>query len=643
MTELLVAGKRVTLDPAAMLGKGGEADVYRVAPDVALKVFKDQNHPDIKNLPKGPERDLLTRQAKERLAEHQKKLPAFPRHLPSGIVSPIDLARDGKGMIRGYTMPLVPGARELLMLHADKDLRKQLDPANLIALFRRLHELVVCAHQAGLVIGDFNDLNILVKDPSLPGVVPFLIDADSMQFGPFPCRMFTARFVDPLVCDATAQVPMLVAPHRTTSDWFAFAAMLFETLLWVGPFGGVHAPKDVAQRISHDARSLKRMSVLNPEVRYPKPARPYGTLPDDLLQYFLRVFEHDHREVFPKSLLENLRWTTCTDCGYTHARSMCPMCGVADPSVSLKVVVRGSVTARRIFPTPLLRGDLLTVAFQEGELTYLVHDAGQVKREDGSVVLKHSPTPDMRFRLSGHRTFIGQGPKLVVVDPRAGTELLSVDTLGHRPMFDTDATALYRVVGGRLVREGKLGVTWEDHIGDVLAGQTMIFVGEKFGFGFYRAGAIFQAFTFTDAKRSLNDRITLPPIPGQLVDAFALFSSHRVWFFVAYNHQGKLLNRCTVLDHTGGVIATHETQAGDGSWLSSIRGGCAATLPGSTHSLFVPTDEGIKRIDATPTGLVEARVFTDTEPFVHASSRLFLARGGIVVVKDHEIHLLEMK
>jgi len=643
MTELIIAGKRVRLDPSSMIGKGGEADVYRVAPDTVLKVFKSPDHPDIMGLPKGIERDQLARQAKERIAEHQLKLPAFPKNLPGGIVSPVELARDSRGLIRGYTMPLVSGARELLCLHADKDLRKTLNSEHLITLFRRLHELVIQVHKAGLVIGDFNDLNVLIRQATDASISPFLIDADSMQFGAFPCRMFTARFVDPLLCDVSASSPVLASPHRETSDWFAYTAMLFETLLWVGPFGGVHMPQDRSQKVAHDSRSLARVSVLNGEVRYPKPARPYGTLPDDLLQYFLRVFEQDHREIFPRALLENLRWTSCSTCGYVHARSMCPVCGVAGPAISQILTIRGSVTARRIFPTPRLRGDLLSVTLQEGELRYLVHDAGQVKREDGSVVLTSAPTSDMRFRLSGKRTFIGQGSRLVCVDPHRGTELLPVDTLGHRSMFDTDSTALIRVVGGRLVREGRLGVSWEEQLGDVLSGQTMIFAGEKIGFGFYRAGSIFQAFIFTDQKRSLNDAVNLPVIPGQLVDTFALFSSHRVWFFVTYNYQGRLMNRCTVLDHQGHIIATHETVSGDGSWLSSIRGGCAVTLPGPSHSLFVPTDEGIKRIDATSVGLVEVRVFTDTEPFVHASSRLFLARGGIVVVKDHEIHLLEMQ
>ncbi len=643
MRQLIVSGKRVRLDPSAMIGKGGEADVYQIGKDTALKVFKTPDHPDIKGLPKGSERDGLARQARERIAEHQFKLPAFPSGLPGGIITPTDLARDSKGLIRGYTMPLVPSARELMALHGDKDLRKQIMPTHVVSLFERLHALVVGAHKAGVVIGDFNDLNVLARKVLSAEAAPYLIDADSMQFSGFPCRMFTSRFVDPLHCDARLSAPMLSTPHTQTSDWFAFAAMLFESLLWVAPFGGVHRPKDPSQRIAHDARSLARVSVLHTDVRYPKPARPYGTLPDDLLQYFLRVFEGDHREEFPSSLLKSLRWTECTDCGYTHARTMCPICGVAGPAIAQRVTVRGMVTARRIFPTPRLRGTILQVALQEGELHYLVHDAGNIKREDGSVVLTQPPSPDMRFRISGPRTFIGQSGRLVAVDPTRSSELLSVDTLGHRAMFDTTRQYLFRVTGGRLVRDGALGVSYDEHIGDVLAGQTMIFCGENFGLGFYRAGSIFQAFTFTSARRSLNDSFDLPAIPGQLVDTFALFSSSRCWFFVTYSSGGKLINRCTVLRQDGTVIASHETTAGDGSWLSGIRGGCAATLPGPAHSLFVPTDDGVVRVDATAGGITVVRVFTDTEPFVHAGARLFLARKGIVVVKDHEIYLLEMK
>ncbi len=61
--------------------------------------------------------------------------------------------------------------------------------------------------------------------------------------------------------------------------------MLMQSLLFVGPYGGVYRPTDKKKTVLHDARPLKRITVFDPEVRYPKPARPYNMLPDDLLGY----------------------------------------------------------------------------------------------------------------------------------------------------------------------------------------------------------------------------------------------------------------------------------------------------------------------------------------------------------------------
>ena len=95
-----------------------------------------------------------------------------------------------------------------------------------------LHDAIAGLHAAGVVIGDCNDLNVLVD-----GRRVHLIDVDSYQFGGFACPMFSERFVDPRLCDAQQLVP--VRPHDADSDWFAFAVMVFRSLLGVGPWGGV--------------------------------------------------------------------------------------------------------------------------------------------------------------------------------------------------------------------------------------------------------------------------------------------------------------------------------------------------------------------------------------------------------------------
>ena len=102
-----------------------------------------------------------------------------------------------------------------------------------------------------------------------------------------------------MLCVPDATKLLLHQLHTTASDWYAFTVMLMQCLLFVGPYGGVYRPKDPAHRVPHEARPLHRMTIFHPEVQYPKPAIPYGTLPDELLHYWHRGFAQDVREPFP--------------------------------------------------------------------------------------------------------------------------------------------------------------------------------------------------------------------------------------------------------------------------------------------------------------------------------------------------------
>jgi len=94
-------------------------------------------------------------------------------------------------------MPFLNGTEVLLSYTVRKyrELHK-IDANAVVDILRNLHQIVTGIHQAGVVIGDFNDLNVLVANHR----ETYLVDADSMQFGQFPCRTFTVRFVDPLLC-----------------------------------------------------------------------------------------------------------------------------------------------------------------------------------------------------------------------------------------------------------------------------------------------------------------------------------------------------------------------------------------------------------------------------------------------------------
>lgn len=621
--DVYVDKKRIHIDPTKSKGKGGEADVYDIGGGNVVKIYKTPDHPDYAG--------ELNEQdgARNRITEHQKKLPAFPQGLPQRVIVPQALARDQSGKrIVGYVMPFVGGS-EVLLRYSDRGFRQQgITHNQVLVIFRDLYQTVAGVHAKNVVIGDFNDLNVLVTAQQ----EAYLIDADSFQYGGFLCKVFTGKFVDPTRCNPKASSLMLAQPHTEDSDWYAFNVMLMQCLLFVDPFGGVYRPKDSSKRILHDARPLYRITVFNPEVKYPKPAIPYNMLPDDLLQHFHLVFEKDKRGEFPRQLLESLRWTTCSTCSVEHARNVCPTCKAAAPAaVKEKVVVRGTVTATRIFQTS---GVIVYATVQNGELVWLYHEQGQYKRENRSVVFAGDLDPQIRFGISGDATLIGKNGQLVTLQPGKPADRLSVESYGTVPVFSTSLQGRYWVTNGQLLKDGQFG---QEYVGDVLSGQTMFWIGSKFGFGFYRAGGLSIAFVFDVTHHGINDSVKLSPIRGQLVDAVAYLSDSRCWFITATKEGAKTIHRCAVIKADGTVEATSEVEAEDGSWLGTIRGKCAAG-----NFLLAATDEGIVRIEISGNTLVVAKSFPDTEPFVDSSVRLYPGKQGLYVVTGKEIQIIKI-
>lgn len=614
--------RRIRLDPAKSIGKGGEADIFDIGNDTAVKIFKQPDHPDLAGLA------AEQQAARDRIRMHQSKLPALMQlagKLPPRVVLPQELARGGPhGAFIGYAMPFVRNA-EVLYRYGDRTFREAGVPNERVGrVFLDLHGTVRGVHPAGCVIGDFNDLNVLVR-----GEEAYVIDADSFQFGSYPARMFTARFADPLKLDPDASDITLARPYDEQSDWYAFAVMLMQSFLFVGPYGGVYRPRDPARRVPHDLRPLRRITVFHPEVIYPKPAVHFRVLPDDLLQYFHRVFERDERGIFPRSLLESLAWRRCA-CGTIHARSVCPVCNV--PGLVRETVrVRGAVSASEILKTS---GVILHATHQQGSIRFLYHEDGRFKREDGRMVMTGELDPLMRFGISGERTLVGRGGRVATIAADSPPAYLAVDTFGNMPLFDATGERRFWINAGRLMADAPLG---PEEIGTVLEDQTMFWTGERFGFGFYRAANLSVAFVFESHRHGINDSVRLPGFTGTLMDSTAVFADERVWFLAALEERGRVVHRCFVIKRDGTLEATAEGAPGDGSWLGGIRGKAAAG-----KALFAPTDEGIVRVEVDAGAIAVTRAFPDTEPFVDAGTRLFLDRRGIYAVRKQSVSLLTM-
>jgi H/ACA ribonucleoprotein complex subunit 3 len=624
--EVRLGNKRLRLDPSMSIGKGGEADIFS-SQGRAVKVFKQPNHPDYKGLPNEQAA------AKVRIAEHQRKLPAFPCGLPSHVVAPEQLVYDSGGnKIVGYTMKQVKAAEVMLRYSERKFRQAGITNGQINLIFQDLFATVAGVHQAGVIIGDFNDLNVLVSANEA-----YLIDADSFQFKQFLCKLFTARFVDPLLCDARKTSPELIIPYNANSDWYAYCVMLLQSWLYVDPYGGIYRPKDKRKLIPHAARPLRRITIFHPEVIYPKPALRYDVLPDEMLHYFHSVFVKDYRGEFPIRELQQVRWTHCTVCQAEHARGICPYCSHQAPAAIKEVVtVRGKVTASRLFHSP---GQILFASYQNQALRWLYHEGGFFKRENRLAVVSGKLEPGLQFAIHDTATVIGkEGLMLTFSSEKTVPDKQVVDVFGNLTVFGANQARRYWLSNGRLCADGKLGPEFPETIGSVLGGQTYFWIGEEMGFGFYRAGNLNVAFVFGAQRGGLNDSVTLSHPAGKLIDADCIFSEGRAWFFTSWQSGGKIINRCQVIRKDGTVEATVQADKGEKRWLDAIHG-----LTALGRMLFCPTDEGIIRAEIQNETIAETQLFPDTESFVSADSRLLVAKEGMYVVNDHDIYLLKIK
>lgn len=630
MRTVYVQGQPLHLSPQKRIDRGGEAYIYDLGNGRVAKLLKRPSDPEYASN-KGAQEG-----AKKRALEYKSKLAAFPKGLPSQIVAPVEpihsdwIGADGKHpLVIGYTMPHIRNA-EQLKRYRDQRYRAQesVDGNQVIELFEQLHGLVQALHAAGVVIGDFNDANVLVANNRA-----FLVDTDSMQFGSFPCRGFTARFLDPLCSEPTRLE--LKHLHNKGSDWYAFSNMLFQSLLCVGPYDGLHRPK-AGPRLQHNPRVLQRLTIFNKEVVYPKAAVPYQVLPDELLEYFHRLYEQDVRGVFPLALLENTRWTKCTKCGMVHARLRCPSCATPSPTAKRRPG-RGSVTATKVFQT---KGRLLSVVFQEKQLRYLYHENGLLRREDGSKLVHGSLSPGYRCMICQDTTIVAEGNTVGVLQPHMAPKRITVETYRKRPMIDTNAHHYYWIQNGQLLRASRAGT---EALGSVLKGRTTFRVGERFGLGVSRPNQPAQSitlFVFSHDKRGRRHQVQLPAMAGQLARSWCFMSSQLAWFFMALKVQGQLENHCYVVDEHGSIVAQAVSKQ-ESDWLTvGLHGRFAAG-----KSLFGPTDNGIVRITPDNGSLRVTRTFPDTIPFVNSASVLRPGDGGIhVVSKDmSEITFLTMK
>lgn len=329
-----------------VVGEGGEARVYRLGPDTLAKVYR---------LPTDPELDPAQLDAARlRVVVAQRKLRLFPVDLPETVVSPRDLVKEtASGLVVGYTMPFVKGARPLADFKSAAIRSSSVTDRHVVSVFRGLMGTVRAVHERGTVIGDFNDTNVLVR-----GADAFVIDADSFQYGPYRSKVFMPAFVDPNRCDPNLPRLELAKVHDVESDWYAWWVMLFQSLLFIHPYGGVHKPSDRAKVVPAAVRGLPqhRVSVYDPDVRYPSQARPLDDVPEVLANYFKMVFVAGLRPEPTDAVFDALAFKS--DGSFDRSRVVAPAALISVAKVTAAVVRDDG-------------SEVVAASFTDGQLTVL--------------------------------------------------------------------------------------------------------------------------------------------------------------------------------------------------------------------------------------------------------------------------------
>lgn len=607
MTDVRIGNKSVRLTNPMVIGVGGEATVFEYKGQ-AVKIYHD-----------------ATQQRSNKLYA----LMPLARKLPPSVVAPQELVTNGKGrQAVGFTMTLLDATHTEIRQLAVKKYRAQagLTSRDVVQLFLNIHRTLTQIHAAGMVVGDLNDLNLMFQ-----GQQASFIDADSFQFGQYPCIVGTESFIDPQLYGKDLAAQSYYTPDN---DWYAFAVLLFKSLLLVHPYGGIHPSVHTLT-----ARAKSCLTVFEPDVTYPRIAYNRELLSDELTNAFKRVFAHGERGIFPESVLTDYlnALTTCPHCAATYPsnRAHCPMCAAAVPiTVPAQVQFETLIHAQGPIITWHISGDTVrALAHENGKV--VLYTVDQYRQPERKPLFNVMPTASYAFL----------GDVLVVCPAQDSTDLLIVDISGNSPqpitqtvtarfgntetVFGTSARSLYRIAGGYLMR-GHIayGQLIEHPVMAITEQQTWFTVAPHTEqvFGYFRVFNDYQYWLLVGSDRYEAD---LTPLQTDevLLDAHAYFGSKTVLVLRHTQLNGVESVRIDEIDHKGRRLNAHTApQAAD-------------LLPLAAHAyshnmLLQASDQGIVQ---TRQDTQTHKTFSQTEPITRKGDAITAYQKGLLIAQDQRL------
>ncbi|MFQ5400455.1 MAG: hypothetical protein ACE5E7_12765 [Anaerolineae bacterium] len=552
--------KRIKLDPTQLIQSGGEGMVFAFG-NTAVKLYhQPQPH-------------------------HEARLQhlldtGLARQLPPNVLAPCALIRNGRRQVIGFQMPLLPRSALPFKKLANPLFWKQahVPAARVVALLIEIHRTLTRLHQLGIVTGDLNDHNLFF-DPAqslgpTAGAKPatFWIDADSYQFGRFPCPVAMQAFLDPAlygVADFNAR------PYFTPlTDWYAYAVLLVKSLLQAHPYSGAHSKHKALK-----TRAAAGISLMNPAVIYPSLARPLECLSDALLHHLHLIFENGKRLPFPLRLLNDYQANliTCSRCSlaYDRQRPHCPGCQRPKPLLHPSPSSDQQKRPRLLLETD---GLIEKVSIRpDGRIWAVARCGDQYRLLRAGIGGKLDETPlfngrpGYRFVLFDHH---------LAVNPPGGTQLLILDIGGARPrqvamlqtgtfrdtaVFAATPRHLFRIAGSWVMRGSiRDGLYVEAPIATAHLAQTRFFASphEDVLAGYHRIFAEHRFFVLDARGANYDVPIPAPASGESIIDTAVVFDRRALAFILKIRSGGRFrLDAYLCTPH--GEITSRDSEAAD--------------------------------------------------------------------------------
>jgi len=310
------SGNLVTLETAAPLGRGGEAQVYPVVgrPESVAKIYAPGK---------------ATTERAHKLVVMMANAPEAPQsgddHVPLAWPQSLLTRPDDANAVVGFLMPRAHAVAQAIDYYNPQRRREicpLFDYRYLLRTARNLAAATRTVHARGYVIGDLKHSNVLVSQTALVT----LVDTDSFQVRDprsgrvYPCQVGTPDYTPPeRQHDVHASVPL--TPEH---DLFALGVLIFQLLMeGTHPFAGVYTgdgdPPPFEERIA--AGHFPYGANPGPYRPGKRTAPPFENLPPTLQALFRQCFEAGHAD--PTARPDAQTWQAALDetCRALHA---CP-------------------------------------------------------------------------------------------------------------------------------------------------------------------------------------------------------------------------------------------------------------------------------------------------------------------------------